>query len=220
MNKQKAKRVLHWIGFVAVIAAAAYIAFVAKGLDAVERLTLAASTLGGLFVALGKVLPSLDKAVDSLPDDCSNVVELPPRDKQSGHVLPAVVFVVLFLAAATFVALTLFPSTARAADIMGRWTQAWTVGAPTSIRLDKAGGIAVADQGCTCYSLTYQPLRVGGDACICLRISSTHVPNAYTTAIGAHYRNAGFALGLLKEPDAAWVPVLQLTGQVALLGGM
>jgi hypothetical protein len=69
MNKSKAKSILHWVGFVACIGAAAYVAFVAKGLSVGERVPLALSTLGGLFVALKSVFPALNKAIDELPTD-------------------------------------------------------------------------------------------------------------------------------------------------------
>ena len=69
MDKLKAKNVLHWIGFVAVVLVAIYFAAIEKGLAIGERIAAAGAMLGGLFVALGKVFPVLDKAVDSLPDD-------------------------------------------------------------------------------------------------------------------------------------------------------
>jgi len=67
MNKTLAKTILHWLGFLACIAAAIYIGAIMKGLSVNERVALVCTTLGGLFVSLGKLLPTVDAAVDRLP---------------------------------------------------------------------------------------------------------------------------------------------------------
>lgn len=76
MNKQKAKAILNWLLFAACIAGAAYMGFAAHGLTVGERIALAGTSLGGLFVAMGSLLPRLNKAIDDLPGD--------ERDPQKG----------------------------------------------------------------------------------------------------------------------------------------
>jgi hypothetical protein len=90
MNKQKAKAILNWLLFATCIAGAAYMGFAATGLTVTERIALAGTSLGGLFVAMGGLLPRLNKAIDDLPGG-------EPRDPQKGetNLLVAIVLAVV-----------------------------------------------------------------------------------------------------------------------------
>jgi hypothetical protein len=67
MDKQKAKVILNWLLFAACVAGSAYVGFVAPGLTITERIVLASTSLGGLFVAMGGILPRINKAIDDFP---------------------------------------------------------------------------------------------------------------------------------------------------------
>jgi hypothetical protein len=227
MNKTKAKNVLHWIGFVAVIVAAIYIGVIAKGLGVVERIGLAASALGGLFVALGKVFPSLDKAVDALPDDPPNVVPLPPRDGQAGHAeMPPLL---VYVGICTFVGLLalLWLGLNRAiadeppvTDTVGNWTQAWTAGVSAMSISLRDGATAFGDMAGGCYGITNRVWHLGGDGCVFLRLATKGLPNAFALTLGPHYRNAGISIGAAHAQDSGWAPMLFLTGQAEIAGGL